>query len=370
MAKKKNIDDEILGGGKEGEKDNKEMDMESIRKLINKKAGEKLAYNLENEDPSSVKGWIPTGSRWLDSIIARGMRAGIPEGKVIEIAGLEGSGKSYIAAQIAANAIKKGIKVAYFDSESAIDKNFWERIGIDINEIIYLQAITTEFVFETIETIISLGQPFLFIWDSLANTATKKRLEIEGYNPQDLIAMQSRILSEGFKKLTIPLANSNSTFLVLNQLKYKIPAPQYGSPYTVPGGKALNFAASLRIWLTASKSNTDGFIREGNRKDGDILGTSVTARIEKSRFGTYGRESWWDILWVGDDISIQDKKSWFEVVKRSENLKGGGAGWWTLVMEDGTEEKFQGESGFLEKIKNNEVFENRVIQLMDEILIK
>ena len=92
-----------------------------LMKLVNKKAGRTVAHNLTGDNPTTVKEWIPTGSRWLDSIICKGQVSGIPVGKVTEIAGLEATGKSYMAVQIAANAQKMGKMVVYFDSESAID---------------------------------------------------------------------------------------------------------------------------------------------------------------------------------------------------------------------------------------------------------
>ena len=101
---------------------------------LNKRAEVSIAYDLQEENPTDVKDWIPTGSRWLDCIIAKGKLAGIPVGKVTEIAGLEATGKSFMAAQIAANAQKKGFRVAYFDSESAIDSNFLQRSGCDLDE--------------------------------------------------------------------------------------------------------------------------------------------------------------------------------------------------------------------------------------------
>ena len=100
------------------------VSISDMRKLINKKAGGNVAFSLKETNPTQVEEWIPTGSRWLDSIICRGRLAGIPLGKIVEIAGLEGSGKSYMAAQVAANAQKMGIDVVYFDSESAIDQVF------------------------------------------------------------------------------------------------------------------------------------------------------------------------------------------------------------------------------------------------------
>ena len=91
---------------------------------LNKSSGGVVAYNLGEENPTEVKEWIPTGSRWLDSITCKGRYAGIPVGKISEIAGLEATGKSFMAAQVAANAQKMGCRVAYFDSESAIDPSF------------------------------------------------------------------------------------------------------------------------------------------------------------------------------------------------------------------------------------------------------
>ena len=86
-----------------------------MRDLINKSAGLNVAHDLREDNPTEVRDWIPTGSRWLDSIICRGQLAGIPVGKVVEIAGLEATGKSYMAAQVAANAQKMGIDVIQFD---------------------------------------------------------------------------------------------------------------------------------------------------------------------------------------------------------------------------------------------------------------
>ena len=116
------------------------VSIDQLRDLLNKKSGREVAFDLQEDNPTEVSEWIPTGSRWLDSIICRGKLAGIPVGKVSELAGLEGSGKSYMAAQIAANAQKMGIDVIYFDSESAIDPEFMKKAGCDMSRILYVQA--------------------------------------------------------------------------------------------------------------------------------------------------------------------------------------------------------------------------------------
>jgi len=181
------------------------LSISDMRKLVNKKAQKILAHDLNESNPTEVKEWIPTGSRWLNSIICRGKYAGIPIGKYSEIAGLSSAGKSYMAAQIAANAQKMGIDVVYFDSESAVDPEFLQKAGCDLENLIYVQAESVEFVLETVEDLMANNpNRMLFIWDSLAMTASKT--DIEGdFNPLSSMAVKPRILSKGFAKLTVPL---------------------------------------------------------------------------------------------------------------------------------------------------------------------
>ena len=121
------------------------IDISSMKKFVNKKVGLNIAHDLNEDNPTAVKEWIPTGSRWLDSIICRGTMAGIPVGKITELAGLSSSGKSYMACQIAAKAQEKGHCVVYFDAESAIDPGFLKSSGIDIDrDFLYIQAVSVE----------------------------------------------------------------------------------------------------------------------------------------------------------------------------------------------------------------------------------
>jgi len=314
------------------------LSIADMRNLINKKAGINVAHDLSAENPTEVKQWIPTGSRWLDSIVCRGKLAGIPVGKVVEIAGLESTGKSYMAALIAANAQKMDIDVIYFDSESAIDPSFLEKAGCDIDRVLYVQARSVEFVLETIEDLLGTNEnQMLFIWDSLALTPSVS--DVEGdFNPLSSMAVKPRILSKGMSKLTVPIANSRSTLLVLNQLKTNITsniAEALTTPYFTPGGKAMHYAYSLRIWLTGRKAKAS-FILDDN---GFRIGSEVKVKIQKSRFGTQGRQCAFKILW-GADVGVQDEESWFDAVKGSKYLASSGA-WYSMEMEDGTVEKFQ-----------------------------
>ena len=340
------------------------LSMAAMQKLINKKAGMNVAHNLKEENPTEVIQWIPTGSRWLDSIVCRGKLAGIPVGKVVEIAGLESTGKSYMAAQIAANAQKMSMDVVYFDSESAIDPSFLRNAGCDLEKLLYIQAMSVEFVLETIEELLGTENQILFIWDSLALTPAIS--DIQGdFNPQSSMAVKPRILAKAMSKLTIPIANTQSTLLVLNQLKTNItrsPSEAMTTPYVTPGGKAMIYAYSLRIWLTGRKAKAS-FVLDDN---GFRIGSEVKVKIEKSRFGTQGRRCNFRILWGNDNVAIQDDESLFEAVKGSNNIIQSGA-WFTMVFEGGETEKFQA-SKWTEKMKDDK-FRQRVYQIIDEEVI-
>ena len=345
------------------------ISIDGLRSLINKTSGVECAHNLNQANPTEVKEWIPTGSRWLDSIICRGQLAGIPVGKFTEIAGLEATGKSFMAAQIAANAQKMGMNVVYMDSESAIDPGFLERTGCDLENLIYVQAQNVEHVLETVEAVLDSGaERTLFIWDSLALTPTVS--DVEGdFNPNSTMAVKARVLSKGMSKLTVPIANTQSAFLVLNQLKTNIPQGPNAriiamtTPYITPGGKSMHYVYSLRIWLTGRKAKA-AFIVDDS---GFRIGSEVKVKLEKSRFGTAGRNCAFKILWGSEDIGVQDKESWLEAIKISDNLKQAGA-WYSLVYSDGTEEKFQ-SAHWLDKLEDDR-FRNRVFEIMDEEIIK
>jgi recombination protein RecA len=342
------------------------LSIDQMRKLINKKAGQEVSIDLtDDNNPTIVKQWIPTGSRWLDGIICRGKMGGIPVGKVSEIAGLEASGKSYMAAQIAGNAQRMGIDVVYFDSESALDNKFVERSGCDPKKLLYIPATSVEFVLESIEELLkSNDSQMLFIWDSLALTPAIS--DIEGdFNPQSSMAVKARILAKGMSKLTIPLASSQSTFLVLNQLKTNItrsPSEVMTTPYVTPGGKAMIYAYSLRIWLTRPKAKAS-FVTDDK---GYRIGNTVKVKIEKSRFGSQGRQCQFKILW-GDTVGVADEDSWFDAIQSSEHIKQAGA-WYELLFADGTSEKFQ--SAHWTKKLQDKKFKTRVLEIMDEEIVR
>jgi len=346
------------------------VSMQDLMKLVNKKAGKNVAHDLTGDNPTEVKEWISTGSRWLDSIICKGQVAGIPVGKVSELAGLTSTGKSYMAAQIAANAQKQGKIVVYFDSESAIDPDFLDRAGCDLSRLMYIQATSVEFVLETVEELLGASEDqLLFIWDSLAFTPSIS--DVEGdFNPQSSMAVKARILAKGMSKLIIPIADKQATFLILNQLKTNIPQGPNArviamtTPYMTPGGKALHYSYSLRVWLTGRKAKS-AFVED---EKGFRIGSEVKVKIEKSRFGTQGRSCAFRILWGTEDVGIRDEESWLDAIKGSEYLSSAGA-WYTLTMPDGYTKKFQ-PSKWADIIKEDKEFREKIISLMDHEVVQ
>ena len=343
------------------------INIADLKKSMNKSMGMEAAHDLRKDNPTEVKDWIPTGSRWLDSIICKGKMGGIPVGKITEIAGLSSVGKSYLAVQIAAQAQKQGKFVVYYDAESAIDPVFLTDAGIDMNEnFLYVQAVSVELVLKAIEDMINQygdDQQIVFIWDSIAATSSDKDLEGD-FNPQSTMAMKPRIFSKAFPKLTIPLANGQHTLILINQLKTNITsniAEALTTPFIAPGGKAIEYFCSLRIWLTGRKSKASFVFDDSGRR----VGSEVKAKIKKSRFGTQDRMAVFQIRW-GDEVGIMDEESWLEVIKQSSAYRVGG-GWCYLKDEKGTEHKFRSKE-WMEKLKDDK-FKELVIKIMDDELI-
>ena len=216
------------------------ISIKDLKKSMNKAMGIDAAYDLTQENPTEVKDWIPTGSRWLDSIICKGKMGGIPVGKITEIAGLSSVGKSYLAVQIAAQAQKQGKYVVYYDAEAAIDPVFLMDAGIDMNEnFLYVQAVSVEKVLKGIEDTMNdyPGMQFVFIWDSIAATSAEADLEGD-FNPQSSMAVKPRIFSKAFPKLANPIANGQHTLILINQLKTNITSNMFEArvnPYKAHG---------------------------------------------------------------------------------------------------------------------------------------
>lgn len=337
----------------------KNLEPDEIRNLINKKLSYTATFHLKEENPTDVKGWIPTSSRWLDSIIARGKMAGIPVGKITEIAGLEHAGKSFLAAFIARNAQKLGIKVVWFDSEMAVDSEFLSKIGMDLEQFIYIPANTVEDIFEVIEMLMQSGDKYLFIWDSLALTPTKTETE-GGWNPQADMARKARVINLCLSKILVPLAKNECTMIVLNHLKDKIGAGLFDpEKYSTPGGKTLTYAYCLRIWLTLKKGKSNLLMDSEETP----IGSESKVVLKKSRFGTYNRSCTMKMIWGTETPMMGNEELWLEALEKSEKLDFSKKGWIS----------FNGKSfrkkEFVNTVKTDQEFKKSIEELMDYELI-
>lgn len=362
------------GKTKKGKKVEKEetvgkQNMADLRKVLEQNHKGQKTYNLSEDDsPTAVTEWIPTGSRWLDSIINRSGMGGIPSKKISEIGGLEGVGKSYMAAQICINAQKMGYNVVYFDSEMSLSPTFQEKMGCDLDKFLYIPATTVEMVFETIETILNSGKRNFIVWDSLAQTPTNQSQDA-GYDPSSSIAYKARVISNAMQKLTQPIAIQESALLVVNQLKTNIasgPSARFEmmmEPYVTPGGKTQAYSYSLRIWLTKRKAKSAAVVDESGEK----YGCEVKCSIKKSRFGSEGRTCHFDIVWGEDYVGVLDEKSWLDAISKSDFIKIGS--WCQLLDKDKKVMKQFRKSEFEELCKTDEAFRERVLELMDEEVI-
>ena len=244
-------------------------------KSLNKDHGSRVAYNLaQDESPTHVKRWISSGSRMLDYICANRKNGGFPEGRIVEIFGPPSIGKSHIATQIARSTQAMDGIVVYIDTENATSVENLGSLGVDVsNRFVYVDTHCTEEVLSIAEKTILKAKdiPVTIIWDSVA--ASSPKAELLGDYDKETIGLQARAISKGMRKITGVIGQTNSLFVILNQIRTKI-GVMYGDPDTTPGGKAIPFHSSIRIKLGAGQQIKDG---------DDVVGIQVWAKTVKNK---------------------------------------------------------------------------------------
>lgn len=277
--------------------------------------------------PSDVKKFISTGSTLLDYAIANQDNGGIPVGKITEISGLEGTGKTLFGMQICANAQKEGALIIYIDAERALNSDFAMRVGLDVNskDFIYMPLRTVEEVFSTMFTVFhkidesekrgEFKYPYVvIIWDSIAATPCQEDLNAENPDPASNVGLKPRILSKNMALLLDQTGRKNVAQVFLNQLRTNIRAQAFSDPYITPGGKAIPYYSSARIRLTQK-----GKIKAKE----EIVGILTKGRVTKTRFGPPHRECEFGIYFtkgVDDSESIID----YLANKKAIKTKAGG----------------------------------------------
>ena len=265
---------------------------------------------------------IPTGSIGLDLALGIG---GLPRGRVVEIFGPEGGGKTTLALHVIAEAQKKGGIAAFIDAEHALDPARAEKIGVNIKDLLVSQPDTGEQALEIVETLVRSGAVDVVVVDSVA--ALVPRAEVEGEMGDAFIGLQARLMSQAMRKLASAISKSKTLAIFINQLREKV-GVMFGNPEVTPGGRALKFYSSVRIDIRRIESITDGPTAIGNRVKAKIVKNKVAAPFKVVEFDIYYNEGisvTADLLNAGLKEGVVTKAgSWlqYETSKLGQGMEG------------------------------------------------
>lgn len=257
------------------------VNVENTLREIRTKFGDDSIMMLGDKPHVDVNA-ISTGSIGLDAALGVG---GLPRGRIIEIFGPESSGKTTLSLHVVAEAQKKGGVCAFIDAEHAMDPEYAQRLGVNINQLLISQPDNGEQALEIVESLVRSGKLDVIVIDSVA--ALTPRDEIEGDMGAHHVGKQARLMSQALRKLTAIVAKSKTIVIFINQIRMQI-GVMFGNPETTPGGKALKFYTSVRIDIRRIAQ-----IKKGE----EIMGGRIRVKVVKNKVAAPFKQTEFDLMY-------------------------------------------------------------------------
>ena len=284
--------------------DNRKKALDAALSQIEKQFGKGSVMRMGSRQQLDVEA-VSTGSITLDVALGIG---GIPKGRVVEIYGPESSGKTTLTLHAVAEVQKAGGVAAFVDAEHALDPNYAEKLGVNIDDLLISQPDTGEQGLEIVETLVRSNAVDVVVVDSVA--AMVPRAEIEGDMGDSHVGLQARLMSQALRKLTSIISKSKTAVIFVNQIREKI-GVMFGNPETTPGGRALKFYSSVRCEVRRMDS-----IKQG----GELMGNRAKVKIVKNKLAPPFKVAEFEILYgkgISREGSLLDVATSLEITKRT-----------------------------------------------------